>query len=465
MQAIHKAKKMRYYGSMIGKIRQYFFGTVFRAGASILTMLTLVSNILGLTRDIIFSHTFGASRLLDVYNAAFVIPDVLLNIFIAGALTAAFVPVFSHLRAHGEDQESERVATTMFAAAPSAMLCIGVGAFVLMPWLAHLVAPGFSASELALLVRMSRLMLLSPILFALSNTLGGVLVSLDRFISYGLAPILYNLGIIAGAFLVPRFGPLGLVAGTLLGAGLHLLVRIIDLARTAFRIRGPVDLANRHFRQVLKLMIPRMAGQPIEQLTFSLFTSLASTLAVGSIAVVNFARNFQSMPISVIGISFSMAVFASLSRKAALAEREGFLYHLKETAKPLLLLSLAAAATYIIFGRFIIGIFLGGGRFGPDAVAQTARLLAFFALAIPAENSIHLLVRSFYALKDTWTPILISVPGLVLIWILSKLLIPTMGLNALGIAYAVSLTAQALILWFLLSRRLRHLGIDTVLPV
>src|SRR6185436_5454692 len=144
---------------MVGKIRNYFFGTVFRAGASVLTILTLVSNILGLTRDIIFSHTFGASRLLDVYNAAFVIPDVLLNIFIAGALTAAFVPVFSHLRAHGEHEESERVATTMFAAAPSAMLGIGIVAFILMPWLAHLVAPGFSVSELALLVRMSRLML------------------------------------------------------------------------------------------------------------------------------------------------------------------------------------------------------------------------------------------------------------------------------------------------------------------
>ncbi len=442
---------------MLSTIKRYLFGTTFRAGATTLTVLTFISNVLGLGRDMLFSRTLGASRLLDVYNATFVIPDILLNVFIAGALTAAFVPVFSHLRAHGEDAESERVATTMFAAAPGAMACIGIVAFIAMPVLAHLVAPGFSADEIALLIRMSRLMLLSPILFALSNTLGGVLVSLDRFIAYGLSPILYNLGIIGGVFLLPFFGPYGLVIGTLIGAALHLVVRIIALVYSRFRLRGPVQLANPNFRQILKLMIPRMAGQPIEQLTFSLFTNLASTLTVGSIAIVNFARNFESMPISVIGISFSMAVFASLSRKAALREREGFLHHLKETAKPLLMLSIASTLVYVVFGQFIIRILLGGGKFGAADVHRTAVLLAIFALAIPAENAIHLLVRAFYALKDTWTPILINIPGLVLIWVLSVALIPMLNVNALGVAYATSLSVQALILFILLRRKLRLL--------
>lgn len=452
------ALRMRYDGRMLIKIRNYLFGSVFRAGASVLTILILASNALGLLRDMLFSRMFGASRLLDVYNAAFVVPDILLNVFVAGALTAAFVPVFSHLRARGEDEESERVATTMFAAAPSAMLFVGVLAFIFMPQVAHLVAPGFTADETALLIRMSRLMLLSPVLFALSNTFGGVLVSLDRFVGYGLSSVLYNIGIIVGIFLTPKFGPIGLVMGTLLGAALHLASRLIALVRTRFRMRGPVSLANRNFRQILKLMIPRMAGQPIEQLTFSLFTSLASTLAIGSIAVVNFARNFQSMPISVFGIAFSMAVFSSLSRKAALKDRAGFMYHLKETAKPLLIASVISAVVYVVFGSWIIELLLGGGKFGPDAVHKTATLLALFALAIPAENSIHLLVRGFYALKDTWTPILISVPGLGLIWLLSKALIPIMDVHALGLAYAISLTSQALILFFLLRRKLRMLN-------
>jgi putative peptidoglycan lipid II flippase len=442
---------------MLQKIRHYLFGTVFRAGASVLTTLTLASYALGLVRDMLFSRFLGASRLLDVYNAAFVIPDVLLNVFVAGALTAAFVPVFSHLRAQGDNEESERVATTMFAAAPGAMLAIGIIAFVFMPALAHIVAPGFSPDELVLLIRMSRLMLVSPILFALSNTFGSVLVSLERFVGYGLSPILYNLGIIGGVFLAQRLGPIGLVIGTVAGAALHLGARLVSVIRSHLKLRGPIDLSNTNFRQILKLMIPRMAGQPIEQLTFSLFTSLASTLAVGSIAVVSFARNFQSVPISVFGISFSTAVFASLSRKAAIREREGFLYHLRETAKPLAIVSVLSALFYIFFGTWIVGLLLGGGKFGSDAVIRTGHLLALFALAIPAESFIHLLVRAFYALKDTWTPILVSVPGLVLIWILSKLLMPSLGLNALGVAYFLSQTAEVLILWLLLQRHLRNL--------
>lgn len=442
----------------MSKIKDYLFGSVFRAGASTLTILILASNVLGLVRDMVFSRMFGASRLLDVYNAAFVVPDVLLNVFVAGALTAAFVPVFSHLLAHGEDREAHTVATTMFAAAPGAMLFIGIVAFIFMPQIAHVVAPGFSSDELSLLIRLSRLMLLSPIVFSLSNTLGGVLVSLDRFVGYGLSAVLYNAGIILGAFLTHWFGPYGLIIGTLVGAFMHLASRVVALARAGFKLRGPVQLANAHFRQILKLMVPRMAGQPIEQLTFSLFTNLASTLAIGSIAIVNFARNFQSMPISVFGIAFSLAVFGSLSRKAAVRDRAGFVYHLKETAKPLLITSVISALVYILFGSLIIGTLLGGGRFSPDAVHRTAQLLALFALAIPGENSIHLLVRGFYALKDTWTPILVSVPGLGLIWVLSKLFIPAIGLNALGVAYFLSISTQAVVLFFLLRVRVRALA-------
>lgn len=442
---------------MLQRIKQYLFGSIFRAGASTLTILILVSNVLGLVRDMLFSRAFGASRLLDTYNAAFVVPDILLNVFVAGALTSAFIPIFSALRAHNEERESEQVATTMAVAAPLVMLVLGVIALIMMPAIAHLVAPGFTTTELELLIRMSRLMLLSPIIFALSNTLGGVLISLDRFVGYGLSSILYNVGIIGGVFLVPFFGPYGLVIGTLCGALLHLLSRIIALARSTFTLRGPVSFANAHFRKILFLMLPRMAGQPIEQLTFSLFTSLASSLAVGSIAIVGFARNFQSMPISVFGIAFSMAVFGSLSRKAATRDREGFIYHLKETAKPLLGASIISALVYIVGGKLILGIFLGGGQFSPEAVQRTAQLLALFAIAIPAENFNHLLARGFYALKDTWTPIFISVPGLACIYLLARVGIPLFGLNALGIAYASVITLEALVLFILLRRKLRTL--------
>lgn len=450
-------RAVRYTTSMAQKLWNYLFGSIFRRGATILTVLTLGSYILGLVRDMLFARSFGASRILDIYNAAFIVPDILLNVFIAGALTAAFVPVFTHLLAKDEDAEAHKVAVTMMTAAPLAMTLIGTVAFIVMPSLARLVAPGFSPEELATLIRMSRLLLLSPILFALSNTFGNILVSYERFVGYGLSPILYNLGIISGVFLVPLFGPIGLILGTLSGAVLHLAVRAFSVLRSPLRFRGPVSFSNTNFRQILKLMLPRMAGQPIEQLTFFIFTNMASALAAGSIAILSFARNFQSVPVSIFGISFATAVFASLSRKAALGDRAGFMYHLRQTGVALAITSLCSMVFYIAFGTVVIRIFLGGGRFDADAIRQTGTLLGFFALAIPAESFIQLLVRAFYAIKDTWTPILISVPGLGLIALLANILMPRFGLNGLAISFAIASSLEAGLLLVLLRRKLRRL--------
>ncbi|MBI2063938.1 MAG: murein biosynthesis integral membrane protein MurJ [Candidatus Yanofskybacteria bacterium] len=443
---------------MLGQLKNYLFGSIFRRGATLLTVLTLGSYALGLLRDILFARVFGASRLLDVYNAAFIIPDLLLNIFVAGALTAAFVPIFTHLYARNEDMEAEKVATTMLVAAPFILLILAVPVFIFMPRLADIVAPGFAFEDKELMVLMARLLLLSPIIFAVSNTLGNILISFERFWGYGLAPIFYNLGIIIGIPLAKAFGPLGLIEGVVIGALLHLAVRWADIAKSGLRWRFPVQWRHPEFRKILKLMIPRMAGQPIEQVTFFIFTNIASTLAVGSIVVLSFARNFQSVPVSLFGISFSTAVFASLSKKAALGDRVGFLRHLRETAKALGIMTGLSALFFFFFGEWIVRLLLGGGRFIEADVIRTGKLLAIFAFAIPAESFMHLIARSFYALKDTWTPLLVTLPGLILIAILAKLLLPSMSLNALPFSFFIGLTLEVGLLTFILLRRLRKLN-------
>lgn len=449
---------------MLKKIISYAFGTTFRRGASILTLLTFASYVLGLVRDMAFSRVFGADKLLDVYNAAFIIPDLLLNIFVAGALMAAFVPIFTHLWSTGEEQEAEKVATTMLTGAPLMIGIIGIIAAIFMPQLTKIVAPGFDPSQRDLLISMSRLMLISPIIFAVSNTIGGMLISYERFTSYGISPILYNIGIIAGIPLAKIFGPYGLVYGVIIGALLHVLIRIIEIYRTKFRITG-IDFKNQHFKKILLLMIPRMAGQPIEQLTFFIFTSMASTLFTGAVTILSFARNFQSVPVSLFGISFATAVFSSLSRKAAQGNREGFLYHFWETAKPLALMTGLSAILFFFFGEFIIRILLGGGKFTETQIIQTGSLLATFAFAIPAEAFIHLLARAFYALKDTWTPLIVTLPGLALIAIGVKYLIPyfppDFSLNALPVSFAIVLSFEVAILFGILMRKIKGLEISS----
>lgn len=442
---------------MIGRIKALLFGSIFRRGATLLTLLTLGSYVLGLVRDIAFARFFGASRLLDIYNSAFIIPDLLLNIFVAGALTAAFVPAFSHLFATGEKQEAEKVATTALFAAPLTILVLGIPIFIFMPYLASLVAPGFNGQEKNLLVLMSRLMLLSPIIFAISNTLGNILISVEKFGAYGLSPILYNLGIIAGIPLTKVFGPAGLIIGVIAGALLHLAIRSIGLMKSHLSLRFPVNFRNPNFLKIPKLMLPRMAGQPIEQIMFFIFNNMASTLVAGSIAVLSFARNFQSVPVSLFGISFSTVIFASLSRKAALGDRGGFLYHLKEAAVILAVMSGLSALVFLFFGENIVRIFLGGGRFTEQDVIRTGKLLSIFALAIPAESFMHLIARSFYALKDTWTPLFVTLPGLAVIAVFAKKLLPLMSLNALPFSFFIVLTTEVVILTLILLKKLRRL--------
>lgn len=443
----------------LSKLKSYLWGSLFRKGATILTGLTLASYALGLVRDILFARVFGASRLLDVYNAAFVVPDLLLNIFLAGALTAAFVPVFTRLYARNEDAEAEKVATTMLAAAPIILLVLAIPVFIFMPRLANIVAPGFEFYDKELLVLMARVLLLSPIIFAISNTLGNILISYERFWGYGLAPIFYNIGIIIGIPLTKIFGPLGLIEGVIIGALMHLGVRALDVAKSRLLLRFDLNnFKNQHFLKILKLMIPRMAGQPIEQITFFIFTNMASALAVGSIVVLSFARNFQSVPVSLFGIAFSTAVFSSLSKKAALGDRVGFTRHLKETAKALGITAGLSAIFFFFFGEWVVRLLLGGGRFTESDVIRTGQLLAIFAFAIPAESFMHLVARSFYALHDTWTPLLITLPGLAAIGLLAQFLLPILSLPALPISYAAILTVEVLLLFLILKAKLRKLN-------
>ena len=442
---------------MINKIKDYLFGSIFRRGATYLTLLTFVSYILGLVRDITFARTLGASRALDIYNSAFIVPDLLLNIFVAGALTAAFVPVFSHMIADNDEEEAKSLASSILISAPTLIILLAIPAFILMPFIVNIIAPGFSPEELGQLTFLSRLMLISPVIFAVSNTLGNILISYDKFVAYGLSPIFYNIGIIAGALASVYFGPLALVVGTIIGALLHLLVRIFGIIKSGFKLNTPLSILDSRVRQIGKLMIPRMAGQPIEQLTFLAFTNFASRFAVGSISMISFARNFQSVPISIFGISFATSVFATLSRRVAQKDHEGFIKIFKETAIILIVLCVLSAILLALLGPYLIDFFFGGGRFTPEAVKTTATLLALFSLSIPSESLLHLLVRSFYAMKDTWTPILISIPGLIFIIGLSFLLSGILGIYALPLSYSIGSISEAVILFIILRQKLKKL--------
>lgn len=380
-------------------------------GSTVLALTTFGSYALGLLRDRIFAQSFGAGASLDSYNAAFLIPDFIFNLLVASGIAAAVVPLYTKLKRDNQ-AHADRYVSSIIALATLTMIVSGVAIVIFAPLLSRLVAPGLDAAGQIQVVRLMRILALSPILFGASNALGAMLIARQRFLFYGLSPVMYNLGIIGGTLLLaPRFGIAGAALGTVVGAALHLAARMIDSLRSGWRWRSIRPLPLPELKRTLQLMLPKMLGHPVELVTFWVFTSLASLLAVGSISVLNFARNFQSVPVSLLGITMATAVFPQLA-DAALGPPHKIRQLFHRTAGIILIVSaLAAAATFLI-RKPLVSILLGGGAFDADAVARTAMTLGVFCLAIPTESLNHLFARAFYATENTIIPVVFSVVSL-----------------------------------------------------
>ena len=252
-------------------------------GAILLSVLTFASYAAGLLRDRLFARTFGAGPELDAYNAAFVLPELALDVLVASGLTAPFVPVFSSLRRDHPDAAS-RFAQTVLTLAVLVMAVASLLLLFVAPATIAIIAPGFDAAQQAQYLELYRLMLLTPVLFAASITLGEVLVAERRFLSYALAPILYNVGIAGGTLLLHEsMGIRAAAVGAVAGAALHLGIRLVGITRSSVRLRPRLDLRMPALREFLTLMVPKMASHPVEPLTFLFFTSVATTLAAGSV--------------------------------------------------------------------------------------------------------------------------------------------------------------------------------------
>jgi putative peptidoglycan lipid II flippase len=426
-------------------------------GSIVLAAMSFASYLLGLARDHFFAQTFGASRALDAYNAAFLFPDLLFNILIAGGIAAAFVPIFTGLLKKNE-AEADQYASSIITAATATMFLTAVFVIIFASPVSKLAAPGFSPEDRLLVVRILRVLALSPILFAASNALGAMLVAKRRFLFYGLSPVVYNIGIIGGTlFFVPYFGIMGIAIGTLAGALLHLLARIFDIWRSGFRFRPNFSFGTAEFRRTIRLMLPKMLGHPIELATFWGFTAIASTLVPGSIVVLSFARNFQSVPVSLIGITIATTSFPLLAGAASDRETEKFRTALKHSFLLIGALSILAAIFIFIIREPLIRMLLGGGEFQSDDIKRTAAALGIFCLSIPTEALIHLLARAYYATKNTAIPVAVSIAGIAIAVPIGYFLSQSWGVVALPFAFFLGSALELVILLILLPSRIRKI--------
>lgn len=426
-----------------------------------LGVLTLGSYITGLLRDRIFAHTFGASPQLDAYNAAFLVPDFLFNMLVASGIAAAFVPLFTELWLRDRHRANEYARTILSAAVGFSGL-IALGVIAAAPVLSTLAAPGFTQDQQHLVAKLMRILALSPLFFAASNSLGSLLVAKQRLFFYGLSPLLYNLGIIGGTLLLaPSLGIMGTAMGTVAGALLHFLARLYDATRTGFRYQVRLRVRTSEFSQTLWLMLPKVFGHPLELATFWVFTAIASGLATGSIAILNFARNFQSVPVAVIGIAVGTAAFPLLARAAAQGSAQEFSTTLRPIFWVVFLASILAALALFALSVPLVAMFLGGKAFSTAAVTRTAITLSVFAFAVPPETLSQLLSRAYYATKNTLLPVLFSLIGFTVSVGSALLLTPTFGILALPFAFTIGSLVKLLLLIGILPLRLRQMEINS----
>lgn len=437
---------------------------VFPRGALILSTLTLGYFAMGILRNRALATTFGAGPELDAYNAAFKIPEIALDVLVAAGLTAPFVPIFNGLRQRDEAAAHDFARTVMTVAVLVIAVVILV-LFIVAPLTVDLVAGGFDAPTRALYVDLFRLMCVTPILFAASIAVGEVLVAHQQFLFYALAPILYTTGIVLGTVLFgERYGIYATAAGAVAGAAAHLAIRTIGLLRTPFRIRPRWAIRTPAFREFVRLMIPRMVSQPIDPLMLTYFTNLASGIGVGAISAFNFASDYQVVPVSLIGVSFSLAVFPTLAAAYAAGDGATFRAVLRQNVITIGGLTVLAAIALAVVARPMVEILLGGGEFGPDDVDRTATVLTAYALSIPFDSLSYPLSRALYATHNTILQVAASIVGFATVVVVGSSLAGPAGIVAIPLAAAAGGVVKVALLTVFLVPRLRRIGSEGAHP-
>ncbi len=375
----------------------------------ILATSSIISRFLGVIRDLLLAQKFGAGSELDIYFAAFKIPDFVYNVLILGGVLVAFLPLFSEYFTKDE-KEAWKFSSNCLNIFLFLLVSLSLILFFFTPFLMKLIAPGFNADQMQKTVTLTRIMFLSPIFFGLSSIFSGILQYFNRFLVYSLCPILYNLGIIFGIiFLTPKFGILGVGFGVILGAFLHFAIQIPSVIRCGFNYKFVLDFKDTKIKRVFSLMIPRSFGVSVQQINLIVINAIASTLSAGSISIFTFANNVQYFPIGIVGASLATAVFPTLSKSWAEKKKEEFIKSFSSVFRQIMYFIFPISFLIFILRSQIIEILLQRGEFSGLAASLTSASLALFCFGIFASSLLPLFFRAFFSLKDTKTPTIIAI--------------------------------------------------------
>lgn len=393
--------------------------------ALLLGLFAFLSQVLAFLRDRLLAHIFGASAELDIYYTAFRIPDFIFVAVASVVSLSVLIPFIIEKETEGLEALRDFV-NNIFSFFSVLIIIVSGLAFFLMPFISGILFKGFSAEALAEVVFISRILLFSPIILGFSNLFGSLTQAYNRFTIYALAPLLYNAGIIVGIiFLAERLGIMGVAIGVIVGASLHALVQVPFVVASGLFPRFRLGFHRRQgfggqvggqaklfdwntIRQVVKISLPRTLTLAMTNLATIFLVSMASLMVVGSISVLSFSINLQSVPLSIIGVSYSLAAFPTLSRRFREKNLGAFKEQMAATARLIIFWSLPITVLFVVLRAQIVRVVLGSGLFDWNATRLTAAALALFALSSMFQSLSLLFTRGFYSAGFTRKPFFIN---------------------------------------------------------
>ncbi len=405
---------------ILGFINKEFNGI--NEAALLLGGFAFLSQLLGLVRDRMLAYMVGAGPTLDTYYAAFRIPDFLYVSIASLASVTVLMPFIVNKMKEGQNakEKAHEFLDNVFSAYMLIMAIAAIIMLILMPYIVSYIAPGFSKPQLKLLVTISRIMLLSPIFIGLSNLIGTITQLFKNFFVFSLSPVFYNIGILCGIiFLYPILGVYGLAIGVVIGAIFHLLIQIPIVANHKFIPKFVSHITWKEMWKVAKLSLPRTLALSSNSLAFIVLIAMASSLKEGSISLFTFSFNLQSVPVGIIGISYSIAAFPSLVKSFAQKNMNQFNKQIVQTAKQIIFWSLPIITLIIVLRAQIVRVILGSKTFTWADTRLTAAAVALFVISLATQGLVLLFVRGYYATGNTKKPVFVNVFSSVMIVVLA----------------------------------------------
>jgi putative peptidoglycan lipid II flippase len=421
----------------------------------IIAVFSILSKILGLMRDALFSNRFGTSPVIDAYFAAFRIPDFVFNPLVLGTFSVAFIPVFSEYLIK-DRKAADRLASSIINVTVIIMGSLSLIALIFINPLMTAIAPGFDGPQRELAKEFTRIFLLSPIFLTLSSVLSSMLNTMKRFTVVSLAPVIYNLSIIFGVvWLYPHLGNVGLALGVVLGAFLHFAVQIPAVWAVGFRYQMIIDYKDRIFIKFWKLYWPRIFSMGTSQITLLVATFFGSFLSAGSLAAFYYANNLQAVFLSVFAVSAALAVFPLMSDVFNAGDEKAFKDIIAKTAIQILYFMIPLSALMLIMRAQIVRLVLGIGQNTNFSFADTRLVsltLGLFTVSLFAQGLIPLFTRAFYARQNVLVPVMISGITIAVNVVSTYYLTRMLGIPGMAMAFSIT----SIIELIMLSAELHH---------